>query len=42
MYGAPGSTERRVIQNKVHHLKLLSREAYLEMLATMNIQRTSP
>ena len=42
MYGAPGSTERRVIQNKVHHLKLLSREAYLKMLATMNIQRTSP
>lgn len=41
VYGYPGSKKRRVIQNKVHHLKLLSREAYLELLATMGIQTTN-
>ena len=37
-----GQKKRRVIQNKMHHLKLLSREDYLEMLSTMGIQTTNP
>lgn len=37
LFGLPGSKERRVIQNKMHHLKLLGREDYLELLVTMGI-----
>ena len=42
VYGEPGTKKRRVIQNKMHHLKLLSREDYLEMLSTMGIHTTNP
>jgi hypothetical protein len=42
VYGRPGTTERRVIQNKVHYLKLLNREDYLQMLSTMGIQTANP
>ena len=42
VYGRPGTTERRVIQNKVHHLKLLNRVDYLQMLLDMGIQTENP
>jgi hypothetical protein len=42
VYGLPGTKERRVIQNKMHHLKFLSRVEYLQMLSAMGIHRSSP
>ncbi len=42
VYGLPGTKERRVIQNKMHHLKLLNRVEYLELLLTMGIQNSTP
>ena len=42
VYGLPGTKERRIIQNKMHTLKLLSRTDYLEMLSAMGIKTMYP
>ena len=42
VYGLPGTKERKVIQNKVHHLKLLSRVEYLQMLSALGIETAYP